>query len=82
MFNRGTSLLDDVCHSGIKIVHDSLQHVIRNSPDFSLDVFFQPVNCVWVVLIHSLLQVAPEKVVWQTQIRGVGWPWIVGPPRD
>ena len=82
MFNPGPSLLDDTRHSDPEIVDNSLQQVIRNSPDFSLDVFFQPVNSVWVVLIHFLFQVTPEEVVQRAQIRGVGRPWIVGPPRD
>lgn len=68
LFDSGASLLDDICHPDDEIVHDSLQHVIQNS-DFSLDVFFQPVNCTCVALIHSLLQVAPEKVVRRAQIK-------------
>lgn len=38
---------------------------------FPFSAFFQSVNCVWV-LIYSFLQVTPEKIVCQAQIRGVG----------
>ena len=55
VFNPGVSLLDDIRHSDIEIVHDPLQNVIWNSADFSFNVFFESLNCVWIVLIHSLL---------------------------
>ena len=50
-------------HSDIEIVYDPLQNVIWNTPDFSFNVFFWASHCVWIVLIHSLLLVAPEERV-------------------
>ena len=50
-------------HSDIEIVYDPLQNVIWNTPDFSSFSFFWASHCVWIVLIHSLLLVAPEERV-------------------
>ena len=53
MFDPSPSLLDHGYHRNFKIVHNSLQHILWNSPYFSPNVFLQSLECVRAVLVHS-----------------------------
>ena len=82
MFDPSPTLLNHGCHPNIELFNNSLQHVSWNSPDFSLDIFFQSLNCWRIVLVNSGFQVTPEEVVWGSEIWGIRGPWVVCPPQN
>ena len=50
-------------NSNIKIVHNSTEHFSWNLSDFSSDVLFENLCCLWIVFINSVFQVRPQKIV-------------------
>ena len=63
MFDPSTTPLYDSSNSNIKIVHNSIEHFLRNPSDFSSDVVFENLCCLWIVFINSAFQVPPQKIV-------------------
>ena len=63
MFDPGTALLYDSSNSNIKISHSSDKHFLWNLSDFSSDVVFENLCCLWIVFINSVFQVPPQKIV-------------------
>ena len=49
MLNPSTTLLNDSSDPNVEILHNSVQHFSRNPSDFSLNVFFQCLSCLWVI---------------------------------
>ena len=50
-------------NSNIKVVHNSTEHFLWNLSDFSSDVVFENLCCLWIVFINSVFQVPPQKIV-------------------
>ena len=66
-------------NSNIKIVHNSIEHFLWNSSDFSSDaVLF----CLRIVFTNSVFQVPPQKIVRWVEILGIGWPGVIGLTRN
>ena len=68
MFDPGTAplydtLLHDNSNSNIKIVNNSIYHFLWNPTDFSSDIVFENLSCLWIVFINSVFQVSPQKRV-------------------
>ena len=63
MFDPSTTPLYDSSNSNIKIVHNSIEHFFQNPSDFSSDVVFENLCCLWIVFINSVFQVPPQKIV-------------------
>ena len=61
-------------NSNIKIVHNSIEHFLWNSSDFSSDVVL---SCLRIVFTNSVFQVPPQKIVKWVEILGIGWPRVV-----
>ena len=51
--------------SNIKIIHNSIEHFLWNSPDFFSDD-------------NSVFQVRPQKIVRRVEILRKGWPGVIG----
>ena len=49
MFDPGTAPLYDSINSNIKIVHNSIEHLLWNPSDFSSDVVCENLCCLWIV---------------------------------
>ena len=62
-FDPGTMLLYDSSSSNIKIAHNWIEHFLWNLSDFSSDVVFENLCCLWIVFINSVFQVPPQKIV-------------------
>ena len=62
-FDPGTMLLYDSSNSNIKIAHNCIEHFFWNLSDFSSDVVFKNLCCLWIVFIISVFQVPPQKIV-------------------
>ena len=54
MFDPRTALLYDSSNSNIKIAHNSDEHFLWNLSDFSSDVVFENLGCLWIVSINSV----------------------------
>ena len=54
-------------NSNIKIVHNSIEHFLRNTSDFSSD---DVLSCLWIVFTNSVFQVSP----WENSQAG----WVLG----
>ena len=54
MFDPRTTLLYDSSNSNIKIAHNSDKHFPWNLSDFSSDVVFENLCCLWIVSINSV----------------------------
>ena len=63
MFDPVTVLLYDSRNSNIKIVHNSIEHFFWNLSDFSSDVAFENLFCLWTIFINAVFQVPPQKIV-------------------
>ena len=61
-------------NSNIKIVHNSFEHFLWNSSDFSSDAVL---SCLRIVFTTSVFQVLPQKIVRWVEILGTGWPRVV-----
>ena len=62
-FDPGITLLYDSSNSNIKIAHNCIEHFLWNLSDFSSDVVFENLCCLWIVFINSVFQVPPQKIV-------------------
>ena len=82
MFDPSTTPLYDSSNSNIKIVHNSTEHFLWNPSDFSSDVVFKNLCCLWIVFINSVFQVSPQKIVRGVEIWGIGWPGVIGSTRN
>lgn len=51
----------------METIHDTLQHLNRNVPNFSTDVF-KLRSDVWTPLMHLLFKVPPQEVLTNSQI--------------
>ena len=54
MFDPGTAPLYDSSNLNIKIVHNSIEHFMWNPSDFSSDVVFKNLSCLWIVFINCV----------------------------
>ena len=61
MFDLGTAALYYSSNSNIKIVHNSIEHFLWNPSDFSSDVVFENLCCLWIVFINSAFQATHRK---------------------
>ena len=77
MFDPGTVPLCDSSNPSIKIVHNSIEHFLRNPSDFSSAVVFENLRCLWFVFINSVFQVPLKKIVMRVEIWGIGWPGVI-----
>ena len=50
-------------NSNIKVVHNSTEHFLWNLSDFSSDIVFENLCCLWIVFVNSVFQVPPQKIV-------------------
>ena len=59
----------------IKIVHNSIEHVLWNPSDFSSD---DVLSCLWILFTNSFFKVRPQKIVRRVEILGIRWPGVIG----
>ena len=65
--------------SNIKIVHNSIEHFLLNSSDFSSHGVL---SCLRIVFTNSVFQVPTQKIVRWVKILGIGWSGVVGLVRN
>ena len=82
MFDPGTTPLYVSCNLIIIIVHNSIEHFLWNLSDFSSDVVFENLCCLWIVFINSVFRVTPQKIVRGVEIWGIGWPGVIDSTRN
>ena len=70
-------------NSNIKIVHNSIEHFLRNPSDFSSD---EVLSCLVCWLFSQTLffryPPPPQKIVRWVEILGIGWPGVFGLTRN
>ena len=66
-------------NSNIKIVHNSIEHFLWNSPDFFSD---DVLSCLWIVFRNSVFQVRPQKIVRRVETLGIEWPGVISLTRN
>ena len=69
-------------YSQLVLIHNSIEHFLWNPSDFSSDVVFEKLCCLWIVFINSVFQVPPQKIVRGVEIWGIGWPGVIGLTRN
>ena len=62
-------------NSNIKIVNNSIEHILWNPSGFSSD---DVLSCLWIVFTNSIFQVPSQKIVWWVEMLGIGWPRVIG----
>ena len=45
-------------------------------------IFFLMISCLRIVLTNSAFQVSPKKIVMRVEIFGIGYPGVIGLPRN
>ena len=63
IFDPGTAPLYDSSNSNIKVIPNSIEHFLWSPSDFSSDVVFENLCCLWIVSINSVFQVPPKIIV-------------------
>ena len=82
MLNPSTILLNDSSDANVEILNNSVQHFSQNPFDFSLNVFFECLSCLWVILLHPVFQLFPKKVVRGIHIRQTWGPAVITAARN
>ena len=62
-------------NSNLNIVHNSIEHFLWNSSDFSSD---DVLLCLWIIFKNSVFLVPPQKIISRVEILGIGWLRVIG----
>ena len=82
VFQMCSSTLQTHLHPTCRVLDNSDALFPWNRPDFSSNRCLEIRNCLWIVYVHIVLQIALKVKVWRVQVWRVWSPLWVTPPTD
>ena len=64
--------------SPLEILYNANTHVPRNRANEACHIPLQLINCSWLIKVHIIFTITPQKEVQRVQVRGVRGPDVRG----
>ena len=65
--------------SPLEILYNANTHVLRNRANEACHIPLQLINCSWLIKVHIIFTITPQKEVQRVQVRGVRGPRLSVP---